>query len=104
MKEESRSCWAPSRRAHGTGLVTALIRQLRPDRYDDEAPTIRAKAVSVEGAHVLAASTHSCRVEVRLNTDIRFPQVMGTVYDIPDEGDAPDMYDNRELSHLNAPR
>jgi len=80
--------------------VGALLRALRPGR---PASTIRSTPpLVVTGASIAIEHDAEVRVEVRLDTDIWFPRVIGFAEPPGDGDDA--AYDNRGLAERHTPR
>ncbi len=106
--------WTPARIAfyrdasiveEEVGDAGALLRELRPDRIETCRMFMRgASPVTVLGGSVPVDWTGEVRVQVRLDTDIWFPYVMGMLEDIPEKGNKPDLYDNCELAERHTPR
>ena len=87
------------------GDVGALLRELRPDKIGTAGMFMRsASPVSVMGSSVDVNDDQEVRIQVRLDTDIWFPRVMGMLEDIPEDELKPDFYDNRELAKRHTPR
>lgn len=87
------------------GDVGDLLRELRPDRIETCGMFMRGTSpVTVLGGSFPLDWTREARILVRLDTDIWFPYVMGMIEDFPEDGDKPDMYDNRELAGSHTPR
>jgi hypothetical protein len=106
--------WTPARIAfyrgdviveEEVGNVGALLRDLRPEQIETRVAVMRsASPVAVIGSHVRIDETREVLVEVRLETDIWFPWVLGMVDDYPQEGQKPERYDNRALAERHTPR
>ncbi|HVJ93889.1 MAG TPA: hypothetical protein VM580_29065 [Labilithrix sp.] len=106
--------WTPARLAfyrgdsiveEEVGDVGALLCSLRPDRIETCRMFMRSAAsVAVLGKQVSVDHAEEVRVEVRLDTDIWFPRVMGMLEELPEEDDPPSMYDNRALAERHTPR
>ena len=58
----------------------------------------------VTGPSITLDHPSAVRIEIRLDTDIWFPSVMGFDEPLPDVGDPPDSYDNRALAERHTPR
>jgi hypothetical protein len=87
------------------GDVGALLRELRPDKIETCGMFMRgASPVTVLGGSVPVDWAQEVRVQIRLDTDIWFPYVTGMCEEIPEEGNKPDLYDNRELAARHTPR
>jgi hypothetical protein len=85
--------------------IGELLRELRPDRIRTRGMFMRsAPAVCVVGEAAAIDKTRDVRIQVRLDTDIWFPHVMGMLEDPPEDGEKPDMYDNRALAERHTPR
>lgn len=82
--------------------VGVLLRELRPDR--PTSVTRSAPPVVVRGASLRVDHAEDVVIEIRLDTDLWFPRVMGMCEPIPDDEDAPESYDNRELAARHTPR
>jgi hypothetical protein len=106
--------WAPARIAfyrdeeiveEEVGDVGALLRELRPDKIESARMFMRsASPVSVMGKSVDVNDDREVRVQVRLDTDIWFPRVMGMLEDMPEDELKPDFFNNRELAERHTPR
>jgi hypothetical protein len=106
--------WTPARLAfyrnddlveEEIGDAGALLRELRPDEVETCRMFMRAASpVTVLGDSIPLDWAREVRVQLRLDTDIWFPSVMGMLEDIPEEGLKPDRYDNRELALRHTPR
>jgi hypothetical protein len=82
--------------------VGALLASLRSGR--PSSTTRGTPAVVVLGPSIALDHAGELRIEIRLDTDIWFPSVMGFDEPIPDDGDPPDSYDNRALAERHTPR
>jgi hypothetical protein len=106
--------WTPARIAfyrggavveEEVGDAGALLRELCPDKLETCGMFMRgASPVTVLGGSVPVDWTQEVRVQVRLDTDIWFPDVTGMCEEIPEVGHKPDLYDTRELASRHTPR
>jgi hypothetical protein len=86
------------------GDVGALMERLRPDREERSAFFQPASPVTLLGEAPSVDSSLEVRIQVRLDTDIWFPRVMGLIEDLPEDEDKPDWYDNAALAERHTPR
>jgi len=87
------------------GDVGALLQTLRPDVVERGGMFMRgAPPIAVEGMTVPLSRDQEVRVEIRLDTDIWFPRVMGILEEAPEEGDLPEAFDNHALAERHTPR
>jgi hypothetical protein len=83
----------------------ALLRRLRPEDARPQRMFMRSVSpLTVLGGFVPVAYDREVRVQIRLDTDIWFPKVMGLLDDPPEEGDRPDSVDNAALAQRHTPR
>ena len=83
----------------------ALLRELRPELVEASRMLMRgASPVTVLGASVPVDWPADVRIQIRLDTDIWLPQVMGLAEEIPEDEPKPDLYDNFELARRHTPR
>lgn len=102
--------WAPARVAFyrgdeivqdEIGNLGELLRNLRPEK--DTMSARSASPVTIRGVSVPVEYEEEVVVEIRLDTDIWCPRVIGLGE--PDDGEEhPDSYDNRALAEIHTPR
>jgi len=106
--------WTPARLAfyRGDSIVEedigdlgGLLRTLRPECLETCLMFMRAASPLVlSGAAVAVGSEQEVRIQVRLDSDIWLPRVMGMLEEIPDDLDDRPMCDNRALAEHHTPR
>jgi hypothetical protein len=87
------------------GDVGALLRELRPNDLEAAGMFMRSAApVTVRGSSVGIDDDQEVLIQVRLDTDLWFPRVMGMLEAVPEDEPKPDFYDNHELAERHTPR